>query len=726
MRYLKSFFLLAITVLVSINLSAGDYKKITLDDLFKTGTFRARSVYGLRSMTDGVHYTTQARGGIILRNSYKTGEVVDTIFKLSDYAELNIPYLGGYEFSSDEKKMLIMTNQTPIYRRSFTADYFVYDLQTKKIEALSLNGAQQLATFSPDASKIAFVRKNNMFIKDLKSGEEKQITNDGQFNYIINGACDWVYEEEFGFAKAFAWAPDGKKIAYYRFDEERVKQFNMNMFNRQLYPDNYAFKYPKAGEENSIVSIHVYNLESDKTLKMDVGQETDQYIARIKWTRDANMLSMMRLNRLQNKLDVMFADATTGNSQVIYTETNKYYISEVTDEYAYFTEDGKHFIINSEKDGWNHIYLMDINGNQVRQLTKGEFDITEFMGYNEAKKLVYYTAAKSAPMNREVFSVDIKGKKTKLLSPKEGSNRAVFSNGFKYFINYHSSLNTPSYISLHNAKGKEIRVLENNSGLIERIKEYTPLKREFTTITTSENVELNAWIMKPHDFDENKEYPVLITQYSGPNSQQVLNRFRMGWYHYLAQEGYIVVCVDPRGTGARGEYFRKMTYGQLGKYEVQDQIEAAKFLGNLPYVDANRIGIWGWSYGGFMSTGCLFKGNDVFKMAIAVAPVTNWRYYDSVYTERFMGLPQNNASGYDENSPINHVDKFNKGKYLLIHGTGDDNVHVQNAWELIEKLVQNDKQFDMQLYPDKNHGIYGGNTTLHLYKRMSNYIFDNL
>lgn len=725
MKRLKIFSTLIVVAILSLSSYAQEFKQITLDDLFQKGTFRSQSVYGLRSMNDGVHYTTQGSNSIV-RFRYATGDAVDTLFKLASDNEFGIKEFDSYEFSSDEKKMLLTTNMESIYRRSFTADYYVYDFETKKLSLLSDNGAQQSATFSPQADKIAFVRENNMYMKDLNTNMEIQITEDGIFNHIINGACDWVYEEEFGFAKAFKWSPDGKRIAFYKFDESGVKQFNMNMFKRQLYPDNYAFKYPKAGEDNSVVTIHIYNLENKETKKVDIGPETDQYIARIKWTANPDVLSLIRMNRLQNKMDILFADAASGKSQVIYSESNKYYITEVSDDFLNFTGDGKNFIITSEKDGWNHIYLFDINGNEVRQLTKGAYDVMSFDGYDDKAKRVYYTAAKSSPLNREVLSIDLKAKKEMLLTPKKGSNRAVFSNGFKYYINYHSDLNTPTKITLHNAKGKEIRVLEDNAKLIEKLKAYQPLKKEFFTFKTSEGVELNGWILKPYNFDPNKEYPVFMTQYSGPNSQSVRNSFSWGWNEYLAQEGYIIACVDPRGTGARGEEFRKMTYGQLGKYETIDQIEAAKYFGSLDYVDTNRIGIWGWSYGGYMSTSCLFNGNDVFKMAIAVAPVTNWRYYDSIYTERYMGLPQDNGDGYDQNSPINHVDKFNKGKFLLVHGSGDDNVHIQNSWELVEKLVQANKQFDMQFYLDRNHGIRGGNTTMHLYNRLTNYVFDNL
>ncbi len=705
---------------------AQEGKRITLEDIYKKGTFRAKSVYGLRSMNDGEHYTVVDRGTTIKMFDYATGKKEFTIMGAEILKKANLRYFADYSFSSDESKILISTDVKPIYRRSYTAEYYVYYRSTRELKKLSDNGAQMAATFSPDGKKVAFVRENNVFVKNLESGKETKVTTDGKFNHIINGACDWVYEEEFGFAKAFCWSPEGDNIAFYRFDESRVKEFEMMEYKGALYPKAYRFKYPKAGEDNSIVSIHVYNLASGKTTEMNIGDETNQYISRIKWSAVPGKLAMIRQNRLQNNVEILLADAATGESKILYNETNKRYITEVTDNYVTFLPENKQFIITSEQDGWNHIYLYGADGKKIRQLTKGEWDVTDFIGYDPAKKQVYYECARISPMTRDIYRVRLNGKRDTRLTKKQGKNSAVFSKGFKYYINYHSTLNSPNYISLFNKKGAEIRVLEDNSVLKAKLAKYPNLKREFISIVTEDGIDLNAWILKPHDFDASKQYPVLMTQYSGPNSQQVLDRFEYGWYHYLAQEGYIVVCVDPRGTGARGEEFRKMTYGQLGKYEVQDQIAAARYLSNLKYVDGSRIGIWGWSYGGFMSSACLFKGNDIFKAAIAVAPVINWRYYDSVYTERYMGLPQDNASGYDDNSPINLVDGFKSGKYLLIHGTGDDNVHVQNAWTLVEKLVQKNKQFEMQFYPDRNHGIYGGNTRIHLYKRMSDFVFNNL
>ena len=728
MKTLKTFFLISIAVLIStISFSQKVEKTISLDDIFKNGTFRSKSVYGLRSLNDGKNYTTLNKGKIIVKYSYKTGKVVDTLFNLDNF-KVDFKYLNSYKFSADESKILISANANYIYRRSFVADYYIFNLESKKFIPISENGGQRLATLSPDGSKIAFVRDNNIFIKDFITNTEKQITSDGKYNHIINGSTDWVYEEEFALTQGFQWSPKGDKIAFYKSDESKVKQFNMTMFERKLYPENYTFKYPKAGETNSIVSIHVYNSNTEKTSNMNIGEETDQYIPRIKWTRDNNILGIIRMNRLQNKVEILLANASTGESKNIYTETNKYYIRQIDDNYFTTLSDGKRFIINSEKDGYNHLYLYNINGKLINQITKGKWDVTGFSGIDEKNSTIYYSSAEESALNTAIYSIKLDGSKKKKLSEQKGSNRASFSKGFKYYINYYSNANTPYYITLHNKKGKLIRVLEDNAKLKETIKEYGFSKEEFMSINTpSSKWDLNAYMIKPKDFDENKEYPLFMYLYGGPGSQQVTDSWgrNMPWFQLLAQKGYIVVCVDNRGTGSRGEEFKKMTYGELGKYETIDQIEAAEYFSNLKYIDKNRTGIFGWSYGGFMSSSCLFNGNNVFEMAIAVAPVTNWRYYDSIYTERFMGLPSDNAKGYDDNSPINHVDKL-KGKYLLIHGTGDDNVHVQNSIELIEKLVQANKQFEMQFYPDKTHGIYGGNTSYHLYTRMTNFILNNL
>lgn len=698
--------------------------KISLEDICINNTFTARTISGLRSMNDGEHFTTLESSKKIVKYSYKTGEVIDVLFSTieKDFK------INDYEFSSDESKILLAVNADYIYRRSYVADYYVYDMNLKKLEKLSDTGKQKYATFSPNADKVAFVKDNNIYISNLSSENEIQITFDGKFNNIINGGTDWVYEEEYSFTKAFFWSPEGDKIAYYKFNEKDVKIFNMIKYNNALYPENYAFKYPKAGEKNSIVSIHVYDLINNRTNTMDIGKETDQYIPRIKWTSENNKLSIIRENRLQNHIEILITNTDNGSSKIIYEEKNKYYIERIEDWYMTTTDDGKYFIINSEKDGWNHFYLYSIEGKFINQITKGEWDITDFVGLDSKTETLYYQSTEESPLNKAVYSIKLDGSKKKKLSEKRGTNKAVFSNGFKYYINYYSNANTPNYITLHDQKGKLIRILEDNKELTQRIKDYNFVKTEFLKINTpSSKWDLNAYILKPNNFDPEKKYPMLMFQYGGPGSQRVTDSWPryFAWHQMLTQKGYIVVCVDNRGTGARGEEFKKITYGQLGKYETIDQIEAAEYFSNLPYIDENRTGIWGWSYGGFLSASGLFHGANVFEMAISVAPVTSYRFYDSIYTELYMGLPQNNAEGYDNNSLLAHADKL-KGKLLLIHGTGDDNVHFQNSIELARKLTEANKQFESQFYIDKAHSIRGKKTQLHLYTRMTNFILENL
>lgn len=706
-------------------------KEITVEDLWVNYTFYAPGVFGIRSMKDGAHYTTfDRRANLILKHSYETGKTIDTILDLSN---IKINRVSDYHFSADENKILLETNVQSIYRHSYTAENYIYDRNTKTIEPLSDKKEQQLATFSPEGSKVAFACGNNIYIKDLDSKKETQVTNDGEKNKVLNGVPDWVYEEEFGFNKAFDWSADGQRIAFIRFDESKVKTFDMTMFagdkpkleQNKLYPENRQWKYPKAGEDNSIVSVHIYELSSAKTVKCDIGEETDIYIPRIKWTPNPSKLSILRLNRLQNKIEIMLADASSGNTNTIYTDENKYYIDDSFYDNILFLKDGKHFIYTSEKDGYYHIYYQSIDGQIKKQITNGEWDVTDFKGYDEDKKLFYYLSAENSPLNRDLYVIDLKGKKKKKISSQTGMNSVEFSENYKYYINTFSNINTPKIVTLHSSTGKQIRVLRDNNYLAEKVKSYGGINKSFFKFTTFEGVELNGWMLKPHDFDSTKKYPVLMTQYSGPNSQEVLNQWEFNWHNLLTQKGYIAVCVDGRGTGARGQEFRKMTYLQLGKYETIDQIEAAKYLGKLDYIDSGRIGIWGWSYGGFETLLAMTKGADYFKAGIAVAPVTNWRYYDNIYTERFMRKPQDNPGGYDDNSPINHAGKL-KGKLLMVHGTADDNVHVQNSMEMSEALVQAGKQFQQFYYTNRNHGIYGGYTRYHLYTMMTEFILQNL
>lgn len=712
---------------------AQEISKITLENIITQGTFRAKSVYGLRSMNDGIHYSTMEDGDRIVKYSYQTGKEVEVLFDLSKLKDAPITHFSNYEFSNDETKILLTTKRKAIYRRSFTAEYYVWNSVTEELTALSDKGEQQLATFSPDGERVAYVRNNNIFVKSLKFGSTSQATFDGKKNEIINGAPDWVYEEEFSFNKAFWWSPNSEFVAYIRFDEREVPEYSMPVYagmvpeykQNKLYPGFETFKYPKAGEKNSTVKVMCYEIRNKLNIPVNIGKQTDIYVPRLKWTPD-NKLVVMRMNRLQNQMDVLAANPYTGESHELMTERNKRYISE--DFYDAFTcLDNGNFVVLSERDGWSHLYLYDKQGAEICQLTSGKFDVTDFYGCDATKKLYYYQAAAESPLKREVYYISRDKKRKGKLSTKEGTNRAVFSKNFKYYINYFSSSKVPYYITLNKTeKNEQIRYLQDNTVLKNTLKKMQVPQKEFFTIKTSEGVVLNAYMIKPTNFDVSMKYPVLMTQYSGPNSQQVLDAWRgVGWNEYMAQEGFLVVCVDPRGTGARGEDFRKVTYMQLGKYESDDQVAAARYLAKLPYVDAGNIAIWGWSYGGFMTLLSLEKGNDIFKAGIAVAPVTSWRFYDSVYTERFMRTPQLNPKGYDDNSPLSHA-KDIKGSLLIIHGSADDNVHAQNTFEMTEKMVQAGVPFDMAVYTNRNHGISGGNTRMHLYSKMTKFLKEHL
>lgn len=704
-------------------------QEVTLEDIWKNGTFRQRSVYGLRSMNDGDHYTTMDRGEdgtSINKYSYASGEKVATILTDAELQEMvgsSDAQIEDYRFSSDERFLILPFDAERIYRYSSVEHYYIVDLEAKKARQLSTGDKQRHATMSPDNSHIAFVQNNNIFVQNYATGSTKQITKDGEYNKNINGFADWVYEEEFAFDQAFFWSPDGKKIAYYRFDESNVQEFVMPKFNG-LYPEDYSFKYPKAGEDNSKVSIHVYDMGSDNTHDLDLGDY--EYIPRIKWTQNADMLAVMKMPRLQNILEIDLVNTKDYGVKNVYKEVSDTYI-EISDDLTFYG-DNEGFIWRSEKDGYFHLYAYDINGQNERQVTSGDWEVKEFIGYDQANKKLFFRASKTAPVNTEIYSVGLDGKGLTLLSPKEGSSRASFSSAYQYFILYHNDANTPNRVSLHSSDGKEIRVLEDNAALVETMKGFNLSPLEFFDFNTEQGTDLNGWMIKPKDFDKKKKYPVLMFVYGGPGSQTVNNALggsNFFWHQMMAQKGYIVVSIDNRGTGARGKEFRTTTYRQLGKYETEDQIEGAKWLAKQSYVDAERIGIWGWSYGGYMSSLCLFKGAEHFKTAIAVAPVSNWRFYDSIYTERYMGLPQDNENGYDKNSPINHTSKL-EGNYLLVHGTADDNVHFQNAVEMVDALIVSDKQFDFYIYPDRNHGIYGGNTRYHLFTKMTNFLTDNL
>lgn len=697
-------------------------QKVTLEDVFKNNTFSQKSVQGINWMKDGQFYSKLQRGQAspkVVKVNVATGEETAILI---DGEALGVNF-STYSFNADESKALIASDVESIYRRSSKGVYHVVDLEKGNAQKL-LNGEKIMyATLSPENDKVAFVKDNNLFVIELSSDRLTQITEDGKWNHVINGAADWVYEEEFSMSKAFAWSPDGQKIAFIRFDESEVPEFNMQLWGK-LYPQDYKFKYPKAGESNAKVSIHIFDLPSKKTIKVHTGSESDIYLPRMYWTGETNTLAFLRVNRLQNQIDLLYADAQTGQSKVVLEEKSETYVDLNYNDDLRFLGDNKGFIRTSEQDGFKHIYHHDNQGKLIRQITSGKWEVTNLVGVDEKGKKIYYISTEASPLERNLYVISLDGKNKKILTPEKGTYSVNMSKDFKYFIANFSNSSTPLKVTLNQVSGKLLKVLEDNQELKSKLSTFAMSGREFFSFNTVDGTPLNGYMIKPADFDPNKQYPVLMYVYGGPGSQNVSNSWggtRDFWHHHLAAEGYIVACVDNRGTGARGREFKHSTYANLGKLETEDQIAGAKYLGSLPFIDKSRIGIWGWSYGGYMSSLALMKGNDVFKAAIAVAPVTTWRYYDTIYTERYLQTPQQNAAGYDDNSPITHVDKL-KGNLLLIHGTGDDNVHYQNAVDLVDALIKADKQFETMYYPNRNHGISGGNTSWHLYSLMTDFI----
>lgn len=703
-------------------------KTIALEDIWTNYTFYPASVPGFNFMNDGRHYTRKQKN-VIKKYDLTTGGFVEDILDGKSLPQDKTGedfVISSYSFNADESKIMIRNNVESIYRRSFKADYYIYDRQTKELKSVFDKGQISYATLSPDDSQVAFVYENNLYVKNLKDDRITQITKDGKHNHIINGAADWVYEEEFSFAKAFFWSPDSRKIAYIRFDESEVKEFTMQLYKDEMYPENVTFKYPKVGEDNAKVSAHIYHINDSKCVEAQMGDMNDMYIPRLKWTQDAEVLCAFKMNRHQNHLELLLVNAQSGRSNLLLGEKNNFYI-DIHDNLT-FLDNGREFIWTSEKDGYNHIYLYGMNGKQKAAITKGDYDVTNFYGVDQKNKKIYYQAADKSPMERSIYEVDYKGRNKRAISNKSGTSSAQFSSTFDYYTLTHSTINTPATYDVYNRKGKLVRALEDNKNLKSLMSEYGAVDAKFFDFTTSENIKLNGWMMQPRNMQKGRKYPVLVTQYSGPNSQQVTDSWKGNnywWYQHLTQQGFIVVCVDPRGTGARGEQFRKQTYLELGKYETMDMIETAKWLKQQPNVDGSNIGIFGWSYGGYMSSLAILKGNDVFKAAIAVAPVTSWKWYDTVYTERYMRTLAENESGYKDNSPIYFADRL-KGDYLLVHGGADDNVHFQHAAEMSRALIEANKQYDTYYYPNRNHGIYGDNARIHLFTKMTNFLKESL
>ena len=713
-------------------------QKVTLQDV-AAGTYRAQSIHGLKPMLDGEHYTQISPDHKrIVKYSFKTGEEAGTLFDVATARNHTLRSFDDYIMSPDESLILIQTETKPIYRRSFTAVYYIYNVKNRTLEPLSEGGPQQVPLFSPDSHQIAFVRNNNIFLVKLLFGNsESQVTKDGEYNKVLNGIPDWVYEEEFGFNRAFDFSADSRMIAYIRFDESQVPMFSFPEYKGMFpsrdeyasYPGAYTYKYPKAGETNSTVSVHTFDIKSRVTRKMNLEMDADGYIPRIKFTSDPEKLAIMTLNRHQNRFNVYMANPRSALCKTVIRDEAEQYIKEQAySDIVFYPEN---IVMMSERDGYNHLYLYSIGGNLIKQITSGRFEVKEFLGWDQKTNVFYYTSNEESPLRSAVYKVDGKGKKTKL-STRVGTNNALFSKNFAYYINTYSSKDTPTLITLNNNKGKEMATLMDNAELKSKVANLNMPTKEFFTFKTPDGVELNGWMMKPAHFDPNKKYPVIMHQYSGPGSQQVLDRWGIGSFGdggmfeaYMCDKGYIMVCVDGRGTGGRGAAFEKCTYLFLGVKESKDQAAAAHYLSTLPYIDGTRIGIWGWSFGGYNTLMSMSEGSGAFKAGVAIAAPTDWRFYDSVYTERFMRTPKENGEGYDAGSPIKQAAKL-QGKLLLIHGTADDNVHFQNCAEYSEALVQANKQFDMQVYTNRNHGISGGNTRNHLMNRVADFFIENL
>ena len=729
---------LSILMMLCLCVLLGNAQQVTLQEV-ATGAYRAESIYGIKPMLDGEHYTQISRDRKkIVKYSFKTGKEVATIFDVSTARNITLKSFDDYIMSPDESKILIQTETKAIYRRSYTAVHYIFNVRNNTLETLSDGGPQQVPLFSPDGNQIAFVRDNNIFLVKLLFGNsESQVTKDGKFNHVLNGIPDWVYEEEFGFNRAFDFSADGTMLAYIRFDESEVPMYSFPWYKGlkpsldeySVYPGAYEYKYPMPGVDNSKVTVHTFDIKSKVTRQMDLPLDADGYIPRIQFTDNPDVLAIMTLNRHQNRFDLYFANPRSTLCKLVVRDEAEQYIKE--EAYGNMTFYPENFVMMSERDGYNHLYLYSAGGNLIKQITKGEFEVKSFIGWDKKTNTYYYSSNEGSPLRTAIYKIDAKGRKTKL-SSREGTNSAIFSKSMKYFINTFSNISTPPLITINDNTGKELITLVDNQRLKDKVASMTLPSKEFFSFKTSEGVELNGWKIKPANFDPNKKYPVIMHQYSGPGSQQVLDRWNIGsrsdngmFEAYMADRGFISVCVDGRGTGGRGAAFEKCTYLNLGVKESRDQVEAALYLGSLPYVDAKNIGIWGWSFGGYNTLMAMSEGTPVFKAGVAIAAPTDWRFYDTVYTERFMRTPKENMEGYEASSAINRVNNLH-GALLLMHGTADDNVHLRNASEYSEALVQADKQFDMHIYTNRNHSIRGGNTTKHLLTRVTNFFIEHL
>lgn len=735
---MKKGFILFLCLAALCDFAAGK-RSLDLKEIV-SGKFRPESVRGIVSMADGEHYTQLNPGHTkIIKYSFKTGGEVETVFDAETAREFGKTKIDGYIFSPDERKILIQTETMGRYRHSYTAVYYIYDIKNNKCEPLSDKGPQEAPMFSPDGTMIAFVRDNNIhLIKLLFGNSESQITEDGKSGEILNGIPDWVYEEEFSMNRAMEFSPDNSLIAYIRFEESDVPEFSLQYYAGEaphldmfdLYPGSYSYKYPKAGQKNSKVSVHSFDIKSKVTRKLNVPIEAEDYIPRIRFTNDPAKLAVITLNRHQNRLDMYFADPRSTVTKLVLRDESPYYINDDVLDNIVFYENNFSFM--SEQDGYNHLYWYTIGGNLVKQVTKGEFEVKKFLGWDKITDTFYYEANQDGATKRAVYKIDKKEKITNLTGKSRGTGTGTFSSTMKYFISNYSDLNTPPVFEIKGNDGKTVKTMVNNEPLKQMIAGYDVPEKELFTFKTNKGITLNGWMIKPPNFSASKKYPVIMYQYSGPASQAVVDRWNVGsdsdgvgWNTYMASRGFLVVCIDGRGTGGRGAEFAKCTYLNLGVKEAEDQVEVAKYLGSLAYVDKARIGIWGWSYGGYTTIMSMSEGTPVFKAGVAVAPVTDFKYYDTIYAERFMRTPKENAAGYKASSTFTRADKLH-GNLLLVHGMADDNVHLQNSVEYSECLVQANKQFDMHYYTNRDHGIRGGNTAFHLFTKLTNYFESNL
>lgn len=690
-------------------------QKISLESLWLKGEYWGKYVQSFSWMSDNQYYTALKQQQMIIQYKVENKEVIDTILKIRDIK------INNYQFSKDEEKILLFTEKERLYRHSFSSICYLYDRKNEKIIKIDSSKIFN-PTFSMDGNQIAYTKNNNLYIYDIAKKESLAITQNGKWNDLLNGRADWVTEEEFSFTKAFWWNSTSKQLAFLTFDESEVPIYDMQTWNEDLYPKNYSFKYPKAGEKNANVQLCLFDLESKRTSILLDG--TSHYLLKPQWINQ-NELVVQRLNRLQNQLEVLKINVNTKSKNTIYQESSTKYV-EVVEEQSHFLENN--FLISSEKSGFRHLYLYDYEGKEIKQLTTGDWEVEDLIYVNKEQRKIYYTSTEKSFAERHLYEIDFNGENKIQLTKEEGVHHVKMSSNGLYFIDYYSSFQKLLQVVLQKVGESEGVFLEKNEELQEKLNEQEIIYPALFSFTNSEGVKLNGWMMKPKKIKRKQKCPVLMFVYGGPGYQTVLNQWggiNFLWYQLLVQKGYVIVSVDGRGTGGRGAAFKKSTYGQLGNLEYKDQVETAKYLKTLSFIDENRMGIWGWSFGGYVSSLCMTKGNGIFKMGIAVAPVTNWRFYDSMYSERYLGIPQENGKGYDENSPVHFADKL-QGNYLLIHGTGDDNVHYQHAITMQNALIKANKKFDMFSFPDRNHGIYGGNTRYYLYQLMTDYIFKKL